>query len=86
MSNYIENESVRAWLKAVDALIIAAAKVICEIFRCPSTDFSKEFYASEVFINQDKSRISSSYASQYKSPTQIWSFIKELVMHISKES
>lgn len=34
---YFENESVRAWLKAVDTLIIAAAKVICEIFRSPST-------------------------------------------------
>lgn len=34
---YIENESIRAWLKTVDTLIIAAAKAICEIFRCPST-------------------------------------------------
>lgn len=34
---YFENESVRTWFKAVDTLIIAAAKVICEIFRCPST-------------------------------------------------
>ncbi|KAH9310179.1 hypothetical protein KI387_038090, partial [Taxus chinensis] len=36
-SDYFENEHEKTWLKAVDASIIAAAKIICVIFRCPST-------------------------------------------------
>ncbi|XP_057836865.1 uncharacterized protein LOC131047061 isoform X1 [Cryptomeria japonica] len=36
-SDHCENESQKAWLKAVDASIVAAAKVICVLFRCPST-------------------------------------------------
>eukprot|EP01018_Ginkgo_biloba_P000780 Gb_17024 [translate_table: standard] len=36
-SEYLENESVKAWFKVLEASIMAAAKVICVIFRCPST-------------------------------------------------
>lgn len=34
---YFDNESEKTWVKAVDASIMAASKVICVVFRCPNT-------------------------------------------------